>query len=186
MINTNIPQCRYIKPDGRRCGSPALRQKRFCFFHYEVNRPTVLLGIPPLEDGDSIQLALTDLARFVAEDRIDQKRANSIAYILQIAAFNLKRVFLGVHKSDMVRRLPDINPDTRNGARRDPWKLGEGGETVDAPPSPEETAADAEASAEIDDEFDLEAAALQGAPARRRPQPITSRGPEARNRKSGA
>lgn len=140
MIHPNVPQCHYIKTDGRRCGSPALRQKRFCYFHYEVNRPTVLLGIPPLEDGDSVQLALTDLARFVAEDRIDQRRANSIAYILQIAAFNLKRVHLGVHKDDMVRRMPDEVPETRNGARRDPWKLGEGGETVDVPPSPEEMA----------------------------------------------
>ncbi len=87
MIHPHVPQCHYIKTDGRRCGSPALRQKRFCYFHYEVNRPTVLLGIPPLEDGDAIQLALTDLARFVAEDRIEQRRANSIAYILQIAAF---------------------------------------------------------------------------------------------------
>jgi hypothetical protein len=180
MIHPNVPQCHYIKTDGRRCGSPALRQKRFCYFHYEVNRPTVLLGIPPLEDGDSIQLALTDLARAVAEDRFDQKRANSIAYILQIAAFNLKRVHLGIHKDDMVRQLPDDNPYTRNGARRDPWKLGEGGETVDAPPSPGEMAAGSAA------ENQAEAAADSGdAPARRRPQPVAFRKPGTRNLKSG-
>ncbi|MCI0353840.1 MAG: hypothetical protein L0099_02200 [Acidobacteria bacterium] len=161
MIHPNIPRCHYIKTDGRPCGSPALRHKRFCYFHYEVNRPTVLLGIPPLEDGDSIQLALTDLARAVSEDRIDQRRANSIAYILQIAAFNLKRVHLGVHKDDMVRQVPDENPYTRNGARRDPWKLGEGGETVDAPPTPDE----------IEHETEDEAAAGQAS--RRQPQPAT-------------
>ncbi len=160
MIHPNVPQCHYIKTDGRRCGSPALRQKRFCYFHYEVNRSTVLLGIPPLEDGDSIQLALTDLARFVAEDRIEQKRANSIAYILQIAAFNLKRVFLGVHADDMVSRLPVEVPETRNGARRDPWKPGQPDETVDAPPSPEEMA---------------DHAAADGEPTRPQPQPASPR-----------
>jgi hypothetical protein len=29
----NIPRCRFIKPDGNRCGSPALRSHRLCFFH---------------------------------------------------------------------------------------------------------------------------------------------------------
>ncbi len=147
-MHPNVPQCHYVKTDGRRCGSPALRQRRFCYFHYEVNRPTVLLGIPPLEDGDAIQLALTDLARFVAEDRIEQRRANSIAYLLQIAAFNLKRVFVGLHKDDMVRRVPDEFPETRNGARRDPYRIGEPGETVDAPPSSQEMADDFAADSE--------------------------------------
>ncbi|MGH9532794.1 MAG: hypothetical protein ACRD2Q_10420 [Terriglobales bacterium] len=168
MIHPNVPQCHYIKTDGRRCGSPALRQRRFCYFHYEVNRPTVELGIPPLEDADSIQLALTDLARAVAQDRFDQKRAGILAYILQIAAFNLKRVHLGIHKDDMVRQLPEENPYTRNGARRDPWKLGEGGETVDAPPSPadHETGIEAETADSATEE-----------PSRRQPQSIASRKP---------
>ncbi|MGH9555453.1 MAG: hypothetical protein ACRD2Y_06475 [Terriglobales bacterium] len=176
MIHPSIPQCHYIKTDGRRCGSPALRQKRFCYFHYEVNRPTVLLGIPPLEDGDSIQLALTDLARALAEDRFDQKRATALAYILHIAAFNLKRVHIGVHKNDMVRQVPDENPYTRNGARRDPWKLGEGGETVDAPLSANE------ADAEIEAETAAEAA--EPAPRRRQPQSTAQR--EMRNLKTRA
>ena len=92
----NIRRCQYVKTDGRCCGSPALRTKRYCYFHYEVNRAVAHLDIPPLEDGDAIQLALTDLARAVAEDRIGLKPAALLAYILQTASANLKRVQLGV------------------------------------------------------------------------------------------
>ena len=90
-INANIPRCQYIRTDGRRCGSPALKTKRWCYFHYEVNRPTVNLDVPALEDGNAVQLALTDLARAVADDRIPLKNAALLAYILQTASANLKR-----------------------------------------------------------------------------------------------
>ena len=32
-ISLNIPRCSFIKADGKRCGSPALRSHRLCFFH---------------------------------------------------------------------------------------------------------------------------------------------------------
>ncbi|HXE89672.1 MAG TPA: hypothetical protein VNK82_01780 [Terriglobales bacterium] len=109
-----IPKCHYIKTDGRPCGSPALRGQRFCYFHYEVNRPTVNLDIPPLEDGNAIQVVLTDLARAVADGRIDVRKATVLGYLLQTAAFNLKRVHFGFHAHDMVRELPDQqDPFTR-------------------------------------------------------------------------
>ena len=112
-MNAHIPRCQYIKVDGRRCGSPALKTKRWCYFHYEVNRPTYSLDIPPLEDGDAVQLALTDLARAVADSRIEPKPAALLAYILQTASANLKRVHIGCHTSDMVRDLPPIDAYTR-------------------------------------------------------------------------
>jgi len=112
-IHGNIPQCQYIKTDGRRCGSPRLKSKRYCYFHYEVNRAVAHLDIPPLEDGNAIQLALTDLARAIVEDRIALKPAALVAYILQTASANLKRVQLGVFKDQMVRDLPDLDPYAR-------------------------------------------------------------------------
>jgi hypothetical protein len=118
-INSNIPQCQYIRTDGRRCGSPALKTKRWCYFHYEVNRKTVTLDVPPLEDGNAVQLALTDLARAVADDRIQLKNAALLAYILQTASANLKQVQFGVFTSSMVRDLPDLDPYSRGPARED-------------------------------------------------------------------
>jgi len=123
-INSNIPQCQYIRTDGRRCGSPALKTKRWCYFHYEVNRKTVTLDVPPLEDGNAVQLALTDLARAVADDRIQLKNAALLAYILQTASANLKQVQLGVFTSSMVRDLPDLDPYSRGPAREDAPPVG--------------------------------------------------------------
>jgi len=40
-LPVNIPLCHFIKPDGRRCGSPALRNRRLCFFHSRL-RPRML------------------------------------------------------------------------------------------------------------------------------------------------
>ena len=119
-MNAHIPRCQYIKTDGRRCGSPALKTKRWCYFHYEVNRPTYSLDIPPLEDGDAVQLALTDLARAVADSRIELKQAALLAYILQTASANLKRVHIGDHTTDMVRDLPPIDAYTRGPSTQEP------------------------------------------------------------------
>ena len=102
--------CHYIRTDGRRCGSPALRGRDFCYFHYQVNRPRPT--VPPLENGDAIQLALTDLARAVLAETIDLKRAGVLAYILQTATVNLKQVQLGAFPSDMVPCLPKLPPST--------------------------------------------------------------------------
>jgi len=129
-ISAHIPQCQYIKTDGRRCGSPRLKSKRYCYFHYEVNRPVALLDIPPLEDGNAIQLALTDLARAIVEDRIALKPAALLAYILQTAAANLKRVQLGVFPDRMITELPSLDPYSRGLApepgerNRDPEQSG--------------------------------------------------------------
>lgn len=109
-IDSRIPQCNFIKSDGRQCGSPALRGHRFCYYHYEVNRPTVCLDVPPLEDANAIQVALNDIARAVADDRIDLKRATVLTYVLQTASSNLKRVQFGVFKDAMIREFPEQDP----------------------------------------------------------------------------
>ena len=109
----NIRRCEYVKTDGQLCGSPALKTRRYCYFHYEVNRTVAHLDIPPLEDGDAIQLALTDLARAVAEDRISLKPAALLAYILQTASANLKRVSIGLFTDRMITELPALDPYSR-------------------------------------------------------------------------
>ena len=36
--SSSYPICEHIKPDGRRCGSPALRGAHFCFYDNNVYR----------------------------------------------------------------------------------------------------------------------------------------------------
>ncbi|HXE89915.1 MAG TPA: hypothetical protein VNK82_03030 [Terriglobales bacterium] len=112
-MNANIPTCHYIRTDGRRCGSPALRGQRFCYYHYEARRATVNLDIPPLEDGNAIQVALLDIIRALADDRLDSGKATALGYLLQTAAANLKNVHFGFHKYDMVTDLPAQDPHHR-------------------------------------------------------------------------
>jgi len=48
------------------------------------------LELPPLEDADSIQLALSLVVSAVARNRIDSRRAAAILYGLQIASRNVR------------------------------------------------------------------------------------------------
>ena len=136
MPTAHIPQCQYIKTDGRQCGSPKLKSKRYCYFHYEVNRCVAHLDIPPLEDGNAIQLALTDLARAIVEERIALKPAALLAYILQTASANLKRVHLGVFPDRMITELPDLDPYAR-GLYPGPGERNRDPERAVSAPAPE-------------------------------------------------
>jgi len=84
-------RCEHIKTNGVRCGSPALRGRRFCYYHYNLAGPRVNV-FPLLEDGNAIQLELGEIIRALVDERIDTKRAALVLYALQIACHNLSRV----------------------------------------------------------------------------------------------
>lgn len=98
----NIPQCRHTKPSGLRCGSPALRGHSFCYYHSEVHAHQrrhssaeareLPLQLPPLEDAHSIQLALMEIGQAILTDRISDKKAGLLLYMLQTASINVKRI----------------------------------------------------------------------------------------------
>ena len=93
-----ISQCEHIKANGLRCGSPALRERRYCYFHFcahDLRRrrrqhPNAPFVLPLLEDANSIQMAIQQVAEAVLEERIDNKRAGLLLFALQTAASNLK------------------------------------------------------------------------------------------------
>ena len=85
------------------CGSPALRGRRFCFFHkrWRAQRSRlnaqpqpnaqILLRLPVLEDANSIQIVLTQVMRLILTRQIDSKSAGLLLYALQTASINLKQ-----------------------------------------------------------------------------------------------
>ena len=91
-------QCEHIKANGLRCGSPSLRQRRYCYFHFCAHdlrrrrrqQPNAPFVLPLLEDANSIQMAIQQVAEAVLEERIDNKRAGLLLFALQTAASNLK------------------------------------------------------------------------------------------------
>ena len=94
-------RCQHIKTNGTQCGSPALRDETFCYFHKhngtrEVQavgeRKMAYITLAPFEDAHSIQSALNQVARLLLEGRIEHKTASLALYALQIASSNLKQM----------------------------------------------------------------------------------------------
>src|SRR5579884_528557 len=102
MLPKSVPQCRHTKNDGIRCASPAMRGHSFCYFHHrlraDIKRHSsaeareLPLQLPPLEDAHSIQLALMEIGHAILTDRISDKKAGLLLYMLQTASINLKHL----------------------------------------------------------------------------------------------
>jgi hypothetical protein len=94
-------ECRHIFTSGKKCQSPALKNQdqNFCYFHQasrqrsntsrRSGQPSTLVHhLPPLEDADAIQLAISDVVLALAANRIDPRRAQILIYGLQVASQN--------------------------------------------------------------------------------------------------
>ncbi len=102
--------CEHIKPSGTRCGSPALRDHKFCYYHSKVrktvprnnlfvfldnpgrkeNDPYYAFEFPYLEDAAGVQIAFMQFIYGVSQHRIEEWRARMILSALHGAAANLR------------------------------------------------------------------------------------------------
>src|ERR1700688_130822 len=86
--------CTHIKVNGTRCGSPALRQEIFCYFHQRMIRgvrmppKSRLHPIALLENKESIQASLMEIVNALVRNHIDVPRARLILRALYIAVKN--------------------------------------------------------------------------------------------------
>lgn len=86
-------ECRHIKSNGHKCGSPAMRGTNFCFYHSRSTRlsprrqPSSAepFQLPPLDDPAGVYNALIEVAQAVAASRISLKRARAIIDSLKLA-----------------------------------------------------------------------------------------------------
>jgi hypothetical protein len=94
-----ILRCQHIKVNGTQCGSPELRNSKFCYYHIRYHWPELealednneLLKITPtLEDANSIQVSLANVIHRLVTEEIDHKQAALLLYALQTASMNLK------------------------------------------------------------------------------------------------
>ena len=92
-IHPNAVQCKHFKTSGMRCGSPALKDHQFCFFHDRAyrNGPREFM-LPLIEDPNSLHLAVQDIMRALAAQQIDTRTACALLYGCQIMQANLQRV----------------------------------------------------------------------------------------------
>jgi hypothetical protein len=103
---TTTPRCRHIKTNGLTCKSPALRGELRCFYHRGQmlrhsrfnsfsNPPGLVkrgehMPLIPIDDHDSVQLALSMVINGLAIGHLEPTRAKALLYGLQIAANNAK------------------------------------------------------------------------------------------------
>ena len=107
-------RCQHIKVNGTLCGSPALRDQRYCYFHERFFQERMLLGaeiarntpptfdVPTLEDANSIQSALAQVMRLIVARQIEHKSAALLLYALQTASSNLGRTDFEPVMNDVV------------------------------------------------------------------------------------
>src|SRR5258708_5666057 len=72
----NAPRCAHVKASGERCRAPKERGKRFCHMHLamQLARPQKL-DLPPLDDPNSIQLAIMKATQGLVDGTLDLKQA---------------------------------------------------------------------------------------------------------------
>jgi len=136
-----IQRCQHIKTSGAQCGSPALKDKEFCYYH-QVNRtvPAEIylegetycdhqMMLPPLEDAHAIQTMLRHVMQLMLQHRIDRKDAGLMLYALQIASGNLKQMQAEKPSPTQVVRDPEKVGETPMG--KTPWSATGKGHDLD-------------------------------------------------------
>jgi hypothetical protein len=96
------PLCDHVFSTGRCCGSPALRDSNFCYWHHTARARRASRPAPPpeqpansnilmplVEDADSLMVSLQEVLHAIAENRIDRARAGLLLYGIQTSAIIL-------------------------------------------------------------------------------------------------
>ncbi|MFZ0816721.1 MAG: hypothetical protein WAM78_14445 [Candidatus Sulfotelmatobacter sp.] len=131
MALGNVRRCQHIKINGTQCGSPALNQKRQCFFHERARQQHnrilkdqfkhARFVMPVLEDANAVQMALMQVIQLLATGDVDRKVAGLMLYGLQTASANLRYVDFEVDEpTDVVIHRGDVVETDIGGPQWDP------------------------------------------------------------------
>ncbi len=131
----NVKRCQHIKTNGTQCGSPGLKEDKFCFYHQanQAERAKVKgadgkgieILVPVFEDASSIQTMVRRVAILLLEDKIDGKKAGQLLYALQIASANLRQIKEEKPRAEQVVVERAKVAETPVGMT--PWSFKEGG-----------------------------------------------------------
>ena len=87
--------CSHIKEDGVSCGSPALKDRKYCRYHLRdrgrrLRRARALrdnmpyrLDLPALEDLAAVQVALSEIVQALGAGQLDPRAAGKMLYAIQ-------------------------------------------------------------------------------------------------------
>ena len=109
-IPMDVPLCLYLKPDGTRCGSPAMRDYHFCYHHETVRKLVPKTGVymltytgktgepydpyelPYLDNNTAIQIGFMQIIHGVGSGMIEPKKARLMLSALYGASANLREM----------------------------------------------------------------------------------------------
>jgi hypothetical protein len=96
--------CRHVKEDGAYCGSPALRERKYCYYHLmqrasRLRRARALrddlpyrLEIQSLDNLYAVRAALTDIAQALAAGQLEPRTAGKLLYAIQQVSSTNRRI----------------------------------------------------------------------------------------------
>jgi len=100
LYPVSIRRCQHIKVNGTQCGSPAVRDEKYCYFHMRWRSATMsvmlkerdhwIAGLPILEDANSIQVGLAEVMRLLVTQEVDSRTGALLLYAMQTASANLR------------------------------------------------------------------------------------------------
>ena len=118
------PTCRHVKADGAYCGSPALRDYKYCYYHLmergrRLRRARALrenvpyrLDIPSLDNLYAIRNALTEVVQAVGSGQLDPRAAGKMLYgIQQASAINRRIEKMEAAQMEELNAAPDRADD---------------------------------------------------------------------------
>jgi len=114
----NIALCQHIKANDTRCASPALRGRKFCYFHKQerqkqleananMRRERLTIRLPIPQDAESIKMARIKVMQLSVMQKIDHPTEALMHHALQIAS-NLPQT-----SSPGKKRLHENRPQRR-------------------------------------------------------------------------
>ena len=92
-----VPQCHHIMPNNHQCGSPALRDQDYCYYHRPGRQPRTrtprtrypgldLETLPSIDSPRAIQQTLSAVIQALAANTISLYQAQTMIYALQLAS----------------------------------------------------------------------------------------------------
>jgi hypothetical protein len=88
-------ECRFVKSDGRRCHSMAMRGMAYCYFHLPAHRRPNAKGRPlkpllvefhPATNGQRRNTPFAQLKTAMKEGRLDRRRGELCVYAMRIVS----------------------------------------------------------------------------------------------------
>ena len=88
-------RCQHTYLGGQQCGCPRMRGKKLCYMHERLEQAqAVKLDLGPMEDPESIQLAIKKLQAAIIDGALDYKQVSQLSYLIQVAAWNVRNMVL--------------------------------------------------------------------------------------------